>query len=79
MRGWDALPRSVERIVVLRDNPQMAQEYLAEKERLANLHAMDSSTGRYAKDKERWFAEVAEPAMQEWMRRVHWQPDSAAG
>ncbi|WP_139003629.1 dephospho-CoA kinase [Arthrobacter crystallopoietes] len=63
----------------LRDNPQMAQEYLAEKERLANLHAMDSSTGRYAKDKERWFAEVAEPAMQEWMRRVHWQPDSAAG
>jgi dephospho-CoA kinase len=63
----------------LRANPQMAQEYLAEKERLAELHAADSSTGRYAKDKERWFTEVAEPGMQAWMRRVHWRPDSAAG
>lgn len=63
----------------LRANPQMAQEYLAEKERLAELHAADNSTGRYAKDKERWFTEVAEPRMQAWMRRVHWQPDSAAG
>ncbi|MCW2132970.1 dephospho-CoA kinase [Arthrobacter sp. VKM Ac-2550] len=63
----------------LRANPLMVQEYLAEKKRLADLHATDSSIGRYAKDKERWFTEVAEPGMQDWMRRVGWRPDSAVG
>lgn len=63
----------------LRANPEMAQEYLAEKERLADLHAADSSTGRYSKDKERWLTNVAEPGMQEWIRRVQWRPDSPVG
>ncbi|EMY35896.1 dephospho-CoA kinase/protein folding accessory domain-containing protein [Arthrobacter crystallopoietes BAB-32] len=62
----------------LRADPSMAAEYLAEKRRLSRLHAADSSAGRYAKDKDQWFTNTAEPALREWIRSTGWRPEEAS-
>lgn len=58
----------------LRDEPEMAGVYLAEKRRLAELHAADASTGRYARDKEKWFSGFADVRLNEWIERTGWNP-----
>jgi dephospho-CoA kinase len=54
------------------------EAYRAEKRRVAALHANDSSTIGYAVDKEAWFTEVAEPGMEQWVKRTGWSPPSYA-
>ncbi|MGF9661632.1 dephospho-CoA kinase [Arthrobacter crystallopoietes] len=62
----------------LRAEAPVAAEYLAEKRRLAELHAGDRSSGRYAKDKDEWFTDTAEPRLQDWIRGSGWRPEEAA-
>ena len=58
----------------LRANPDAAAAYLAEKRRLAGLHASDASTGAYARAKEDWFSRTADPQMNRWARDTGWKP-----
>lgn len=60
----------------LRASPDAAAAYLAEKARLAALHAQESTTNGYASAKEAWFTEVAFPAMNAWAARTGWEPPS---
>ncbi|HET7414732.1 MAG TPA: dephospho-CoA kinase [Arthrobacter sp.] len=60
----------------LRDQPEMAAVYLAEKQRLAELHATDASTGRYAREKEEWFSGFADRQLNEWIENTGWRPRS---
>lgn len=54
------------------------EAYRAEKRRVATLHADDTSTVGYAVDKEAWFTEVADPGMEQWVKRTGWRPPSYA-
>lgn len=56
--------------------PEALAAYLAEKRRLAALHAADVTTSGYAAAKEPWFTEVADPAMERWAKISGWQPPS---
>ena len=58
----------------LRADPQARADYLAEKRRVAALHAVDKSTAGYAADKESWFTEYAAPRMEAWVRDAGWAP-----
>ena len=58
----------------LRADPQARAAYLAEKRRVAAMHAVDKSTAGYAADKESWFTEYAAPRMEEWVRNTGWAP-----
>ncbi|MDN5669309.1 MAG: dephospho-CoA kinase [Renibacterium salmoninarum] len=58
----------------LRADSAARAEYLAEKRRVAALHASDPGTAGYAEAKEPWFTEVAEPALEAWKTRSGWQP-----
>lgn len=58
----------------LRNQPEMAAVYLAEKQRLAELHATDASAGRYARDKEEWFTGFADRRLNDWIESTGWQP-----
>jgi dephospho-CoA kinase len=60
----------------LRDQPEMAAVYLAEKQRLAELHAADVSTGRYARAKEEWFSGFGDLRLNEWIDSSGWQAPS---
>ncbi|HET8795637.1 MAG TPA: dephospho-CoA kinase [Arthrobacter sp.] len=53
----------------LRDDAGVAEEYAAEKQRLASVHAGDASTRDYAEAKEEWFAGQAYPRLVEWARK----------
>jgi dephospho-CoA kinase len=63
----------------LRADPGAAEAYLAEKRRLAGLHASDPSTGRYARAKEDWFSQAADPQMNRWALHTGWKPPAVAG
>lgn len=56
--------------------PEALAAYLAEKRRLAALHAEDVTTSGYAAAKEPWFTEVADPGMERWAKISGWQPPS---
>ncbi|NKX55836.1 dephospho-CoA kinase [Arthrobacter mobilis] len=56
----------------LRAEPDAAAAYLAEKRRVAALHAGDNACGGYARDKGGWFLRFAEPRLQEWIRASGW-------
>lgn len=58
----------------LRADSAATAGYLAEKGRVARLHAADSSTAGYAEAKEPWFTEIAEPALAAWKTRSGWMP-----
>lgn len=62
----------------LRADPSALEAYRAEKRRVAALHANDTSTVGYAVDKEAWFTEVADPGMEQWVKRSGWRPPSYA-
>lgn len=60
----------------LRDQPEMAAVYLAEKRRLAELHGGDASAGRYARAKEEWFSGFGDSRLNEWIESSGWRPRS---
>ena len=62
----------------LRAEGRARTDYLAEKRRVATLHAVDKSTAGYAADKEGWFTEYAAPRMEEWVREAGWAPPTPA-
>jgi dephospho-CoA kinase len=62
----------------LRADASALEAYRAEKRRVAALHANDTSTVGYAVDKEAWFTEVADPGMEDWVKRSGWKPPSYA-
>jgi dephospho-CoA kinase len=57
-------------------DPGARAAYLAEKRRLAALHAADVTTAGYAAGKEAWFTEIAYPGMEAWAGSSGWQPPS---
>lgn len=58
----------------LRAEPDAAAAYLAEKRRVAALHAGDNACGGYARDKAGWFSGFADPRLQEWIGASGWMP-----
>ncbi|WP_104139147.1 dephospho-CoA kinase [Arthrobacter sp. ZGTC131] len=56
--------------------PHALAAYLAEKRRLAALHAAELTTAGYAGAKEPWFTEIAYPGMERWAGSSGWQPPS---
>lgn len=56
--------------------PDALAAYLAEKRRLAALHAGDVTTSGYAAAKEPWFTEIAGAGMERWAEISGWQPPS---
>ncbi|MCA4131551.1 dephospho-CoA kinase [Arthrobacter sp. M4] len=60
----------------LRANPDAVAAYLAEKQRLMQLHQGESSTHAYASAKEAWFTDVAFPAMNSWAAQSGWKTPS---
>lgn len=63
----------------LRDQPRMAEIYLAEKRRLSEAHAGDATAGRYSRDKDEWFTGYADRALNEWIERTGWEPAQPIG
>lgn len=63
----------------LRADQGAAEAYLAEKRRLAALHAADPSAGRYARAKEDWFSQTADPQMNRWAEDTGWKPPALGG
>lgn len=59
----------------LRSEPAMAAAYLAEKQRLVELHSGDAAAGHYARDKDAWFSGFADQRLNEWMTHTGWEPD----
>ncbi|MCG2622031.1 dephospho-CoA kinase [Arthrobacter sp. I2-34] len=58
----------------LRADPDTAAAYLAEKRRVAALHAGDNACGSYARDKAGWFNGFADPRLEEWIGASGWMP-----
>lgn len=58
----------------LRAEPEMASAYLAEKRRVAALHAGDTGCRGYVRDKGAWFTSFAEPRLREWTGAAGWVP-----
>jgi dephospho-CoA kinase len=58
----------------LRAEPEAAAAYLAEKRRVAALHAGDNACGGYSRDKALWFSGFADPRLEEWIGASGWMP-----
>lgn len=58
----------------LRSEPDARAGYEAMKRRVAAVHSADVGTAEYARDKEAWFNQVADPALQRWIRETGWEP-----
>ncbi|MGM0930932.1 MAG: dephospho-CoA kinase [Actinomycetota bacterium] len=63
----------------LRADHEAAEAYVAEKRRLAGLHASDASSGHYARAKEDWFSQAADPQMNRWAVDTGWEPPAVGG
>lgn len=57
----------------LRGDASAREAYLVQKRGMASLHAVDDGTAGYALGKEPWFTEVAEPAVEAWVRENGWK------
>ncbi|MFD1211490.1 GrpB family protein, partial [Arthrobacter sp. GCM10027362] len=63
----------------LRAEPGAAAAYLAEKRRVAALHAGDPACDGYARDKGGWFAGFADPRLAAWIAATGWTAPPVAG
>ncbi|MBT1001905.1 dephospho-CoA kinase, long form [Paenarthrobacter sp. DKR-5] len=58
----------------LRSESAALRDYQELKQRLAAAHAGDPDVSGYAAEKDRWFSDVAAPALQQWVAAAGWEP-----